>query len=242
MDAVILQGADHLQAGAVADVRQARVAMAAEVALQDSAISGAIEQRAPCFELADALRRFPGVEFGHAPVVEILAAAHGVSEVYPPVVAIVHVGEGRRDAALGHDGVGFAQKRFADDADLRAAGGGFNGGAQAGSACSDHQYVVRVPLEFGHLYDSPIVPDAHGTEADVDVGERHPQQAGPRPFLVVAVEPADPFVELVPDRVLRDLVEHSTDHVPECMTPEYIAAEEDGVYDQHQGPDADAEP
>ena len=33
VDGVILQGADHLETGAVADVRQARVAMAAEVAL-----------------------------------------------------------------------------------------------------------------------------------------------------------------------------------------------------------------
>ena len=38
VDAVILQGADHLQAGAVADVGQARILVAAEVALQDAAV------------------------------------------------------------------------------------------------------------------------------------------------------------------------------------------------------------
>ena len=38
VDAVVLQGADHFQAGAVADVGQARIAMAAEISLQDSAV------------------------------------------------------------------------------------------------------------------------------------------------------------------------------------------------------------
>ena len=122
VDAVILQRADHLQAGAVADVRQPRIAVAAEVALQDSAVVGAIEQRAPCFEFAHAFRRFFGVQFGHAPVVEILAAAHGVGEMDAPVVAIVHIGQCCRDAAFGHHGVRFAEKRFADHADLHAGG------------------------------------------------------------------------------------------------------------------------
>src|SRR5271163_4593913 len=38
MDAVVLQRADHLQAGPVADVGQTGIAMAAEVPLQDLAI------------------------------------------------------------------------------------------------------------------------------------------------------------------------------------------------------------
>src|SRR6185437_14506323 len=42
MDAVVLQGADHLEAGAVADVGQAGVAVAAKVALQNLAILGAV--------------------------------------------------------------------------------------------------------------------------------------------------------------------------------------------------------
>ena len=47
----VLQRADHLQAGAVADVRQPRVAVAAEVALQDAAVLRAVEERAPVLEL-----------------------------------------------------------------------------------------------------------------------------------------------------------------------------------------------
>jgi hypothetical protein len=60
----ILQRADHLEAGAIADVRQARIAVAAEVALVEAAVGRAVEHRAPAFELADRIRRFLGVEFG----------------------------------------------------------------------------------------------------------------------------------------------------------------------------------
>ncbi len=59
VDAVILQRADHFQAGAVADVRQARIAVAAEIALQDSAVLGAVEHGAPGFQLAHAIRALP---------------------------------------------------------------------------------------------------------------------------------------------------------------------------------------
>ncbi len=141
MDAVILQGADHFEAGAVADVRQARIAMAAEIALQNFAVLGAIEHRAPGFQFADARRSFLGVQLGHAPVVEILAAAHGVGEMDAPVIAIVDVAHGRGHAAFGHHGVGFAQQRFGDHADFHAGGGGFDRRAQARAACADHQNV-----------------------------------------------------------------------------------------------------
>ena len=47
VDAVVLQRADHLQAGAIADVRQPRVAVAAEVALEDAAVLGAVEDARP---------------------------------------------------------------------------------------------------------------------------------------------------------------------------------------------------
>jgi hypothetical protein len=52
------------------------------------------------------------VKFGHARVVEILAAAHGVGKMDAPAVAIVHIAHGRRDAAFGHHGVGFAEQRL----------------------------------------------------------------------------------------------------------------------------------
>src|SRR5215470_16518957 len=110
VDTVVLERADHFKAGSVADMGEARIAMSTEVALQDAAIFGAVEERAPGFELADAFGSFFGVQLGHAPVIEILAAAHGVREMDAPVVTIVDVRECGSDAAFGHDGVGFAKE------------------------------------------------------------------------------------------------------------------------------------
>ena len=109
MDAVILQSADHFKAGAIADVGQTGIAMAPEIALENASVLGAIEQRAPGFQFAHTVGRFFGVQFSHAPVVEVLAAAHGVGEMDAPVIAIVDVGEGGGDSAFGHHGVGFAE-------------------------------------------------------------------------------------------------------------------------------------
>ena len=120
MDAVILQRADHLEAGAVADVGEPRIAVAAEVALEDAAVLGAIEDRAPRLELADAVGRFLRVQLRHAPVVDVLAAAHRVGEVDLPVVAVVDVGQRRGDAAFGHHRVRLAEQRLADQADRDA--------------------------------------------------------------------------------------------------------------------------
>jgi hypothetical protein len=142
VDAVLLQRADHLEAGAVADVREARVAVAAEVALQDAAVLRAVEQRAPLLELEDAVGRLLRVELRHAPVVEHLAAAHGVAEVDLPVV-LGHVAQRRGDAALGHDGVRLAEQRLADERGAGAHAPSLDGRAQPGAARADDEDVVR---------------------------------------------------------------------------------------------------
>jgi hypothetical protein len=91
-------------------VGEARVTVTAEVALEDLAVLGAVEQCAPLLELPHAVRRLLGVQLGHAVVVEHLAPAHGVAEVDHPVVLGVDVAHGGGDAALGHDGVGLAEQ------------------------------------------------------------------------------------------------------------------------------------
>ena len=108
MDAVILEGADHLQTGAVAHMRQARIAVAAEVTLEDVAVFGTVKQRAPLLQFANAVGRFLRVQLRHSPMVEILAAAHGVGEMNTPTVAAVNVAHGRGDTAFGHHRVRFA--------------------------------------------------------------------------------------------------------------------------------------
>ena len=150
VDPVILQRADHLEAGAIADVRETRIAVAAEVALEDPAVLGAIEDRAPGLELADAIRRFLRVQLRHAPVVHVLAAAHGVGEVHLPAVAVVDVGERRRHAAFGHDGVRLAEQRLADQADLHAGRRRLDRRAQPGAAGADDENVVFVRFEGRH--------------------------------------------------------------------------------------------
>ncbi len=112
MDAVVLERADHLQAGAVADMRQARIAMPAEISVQDTAVFGAVEHRAPGLQLFDARRCFLGVQLGHAPVIQILPAAHGIGEVDAPVVAVVDVAHRRGHSAFGHHRMGLAEQGF----------------------------------------------------------------------------------------------------------------------------------
>src|SRR5262249_26130673 len=53
VDAVVLQGADQLEAGAVADVGESRVAVPSEVALEDAAVGGAVEDGSPRLQLTD---------------------------------------------------------------------------------------------------------------------------------------------------------------------------------------------
>ena len=141
---VVLQRSDHLETCPIADVGQPRIFVAAEIPLQDSAVFRPVEQGAPRLQLADGLRRFFGVKLRHAPVVEVLSASHRVGEMDGPTVPVVHVREGRRDAAFRHDGVGLAKQRLTDDPDADALGRGFDRGAQAGASGADHQDLVFV--------------------------------------------------------------------------------------------------
>ena len=150
-DDLLLQRADELEAGAVADVREPRVGVAAEVALADLAVGRAVEQRAVGLQLPDAVGRLLGVQLGHAPVVEELAAAHGVAVVHLPVVVGVDVPHRRRAAALGHHGVRLAEQRLGDDRRPLAEQSRLDGGAQPGAARADDDDVVLVDLDvLGH--------------------------------------------------------------------------------------------
>ena len=113
---VVLQCSDHFEAGTIAHVRKARIFVAAKVPLQNSTILRAIEHRAPRLELTHTSWRFLRVQLGHPPIVDVLPAAHRVREMHFPVVAIINIGQRRRDAAFGHDGVRLAEKPFANHA------------------------------------------------------------------------------------------------------------------------------
>ena len=82
----------------------------AESTLQNVSVRGSIEERAPLFQLAHAFRRFLRMNLGHAPVVQKLAAAHRVAKMRAPVIGRIDVSHGRRDAALSHHRVRFAEQ------------------------------------------------------------------------------------------------------------------------------------
>ena len=111
-----------------------------------SPLLGAVEERAPLFEFADAVGRFLGVKLGHAPVVEEFSAAHGVAKMSFPIVGGVDVGHGGGDAAFGHDGVGFSEERFANHADGSALREGFERRTQSRAAGADDKNVVLAGL------------------------------------------------------------------------------------------------
>ena len=146
MHGVLLERADHLEPRPVADVGEARVAVAAEVALRDESVLGPVEEGAPLFQLEHPVGRLHRVQLRHAPVVEHLAAAHRVAEVDLPVVFLPDIAHGRRDAAFGHHGVGLAEERLADQRGLDPAGRGLDGRAQPRAAGADDDDVVLVAL------------------------------------------------------------------------------------------------
>jgi hypothetical protein len=174
-DDLLLQGADQLEARAVADVGQARELVAAEVPLADLALGRAVEQRPVGLELPDPLRRLLRVQLGHPPVVEELAPAHGVAEVDLPVVVRVRVAHRRRDPALGHDRVGLAEQRLADDGDPLAAEPGLDGGPQPGAPGPDDEHVVGVVGDRGLGRRARLV--GHGVLRHRPLGPGHPLDA-----------------------------------------------------------------
>ena len=62
------------------------------------------------------------MKLSHSPVVYILTAPHRVGKMDFPIIAVVHICHRGSHSALGHNGVSFAEQRFADKADRNAAG------------------------------------------------------------------------------------------------------------------------
>ena len=155
MNAVILQRADHLETGAIADVREPRISMPTEVALQNPSVRRAIEQRAPRFELANTIGRFLRVQLRHAPVVEYWPPRMRVGEVHAPVVAIVDVPHRRRRATLGHHRVRFAEQRLAHEPDRDAVRRRLDRRAQSRAARADDEHVVIYSFVFAHSNPGP---------------------------------------------------------------------------------------
>ena len=116
--------------------------MAAKVSLKDLAVFRAIENRSPGFELANAVRRFLCMQLGHAPVVNILSAAHRVGKMHLPIVAVIDVRKRRGHSPLGHHGVRLAKQRFTDQPDLNARRRCLDRSTQTSTTGTYDEYVV----------------------------------------------------------------------------------------------------
>ena len=124
--------------------------MSAEMSLQNFSILCAIENSAPRFEFANAVRRFLRVQLSHAPLIHILTAAHCIGEMHLPVIAFINIGQGRRDSAFGHYGVRFAEKRFANESNPNTCSRRFDSGPQPRTACANDKNVVLESFVVGH--------------------------------------------------------------------------------------------
>ena len=142
VDRVLLERANHFQSGAVAHVGEARITVAAEIALENQSFLGAVEQRAPFFQFQYALGGFLGVDLSHTPVVQQLPAAHGVAKMDFPVVLGVDITHGCGDATFRHDGVSFTEERLADESRSDPLGRRFNSGTETGAAGADDNDVI----------------------------------------------------------------------------------------------------
>src|SRR5580698_11604843 len=91
------------------------------------------------------------------------------------------------------------------------------------------------------LENSPVRPDAHRTETNVDVREAHPEQAEPGEHHMTAVQGRDAVVAGFADGFLRHLIQTPADQVPQGVASEDVGAEQDGIHDHHQRADADSE-
>src|ERR671921_2365505 len=236
-----LHGPDELEPCPVADVAEAAVGMAAEGTLGDPALRRPVEECPPLLELVDPVWGLFGEGLDHPPVIEELAAPHGVDKVLAPGVVGVDVPDRGRDTALGHDGVGLAQQALGDDADRQAVLGRRYRGPETRSSGADDQDVVlarlvcltvsvlSISLQLHHLPQNRQVGyDARLNEPEIYVREQHREQAVPGPLRVPQVQAADAVVQLAPgvsspDTSVAILV--APDEMPQRVAREAVSGE-----------------
>ena len=117
---MVLQSPNQLKTGTVADVSQTGIAVTTEIALENLAILGAVKHGAPGFQFVNPGRGFFGMQFGHAPIIDVLAAAHGIGKMDFPAIPVIHIAHGRGHAALRHDRMCLSEKGFANESNFDA--------------------------------------------------------------------------------------------------------------------------
>ena len=94
--------------------------MAAEPALIDLAVRGAIERETHVLELENGIDRFPGQHFGRVLIHQVVATLDGVEHVPFPVV-FFSVAQSCADSALSGARVRARRVQLADDSDVGLA-------------------------------------------------------------------------------------------------------------------------
>jgi hypothetical protein len=116
MDPMILEGTNHFEARTVTNMCQSRVRVSAEITLVDKPVWSAVHERAPAFQFSHTFRCFLCVQFRHPPSIEIVPTSHRVGKMDFPTVSVINIGKGRSNAPFSHNGMGFPEQRFADQA------------------------------------------------------------------------------------------------------------------------------
>src|SRR5262245_18251027 len=110
MDSLVLQCANHLKTSSIADMYESWIFVSAKVSLKNSSVFGSIKQCSPCIQLTNPIWCFLCMQFGHAPLIEILSAAHRICKMYFPVIAIIHICHCCSYTTFSHHRVCFPQK------------------------------------------------------------------------------------------------------------------------------------
>ncbi len=118
--------------------------VAAEAALVDGAVRGAVERQAHPLQVQDRVDGLLRQDLGGVLVDQVVAALDRVEGVPLPVV-LLDVGEGGGHAALGRAGVGAGGVQLRQDRGA-AALGGLDGRAHARATGADDDRVVLVDL------------------------------------------------------------------------------------------------
>src|SRR6266511_1412491 len=77
---------------------------------------------------------------------------------------------------------------------------------------------VSSVFRCGYLQEAQVMPHAHRTKPDVEIGEGDPEQTHPRPEHVSAIETAHAAVRLLTERRPGKLIDAAADKVPQGMT------------------------
>src|ERR1044071_2679735 len=82
------------------------------------------------------------MELGHAPVVDVLAAPHGIGKMDFPTVTLIHIGQSSSDTSFSHDGMSFSEQALANKTDGNARSGSLDGARRPRRRGADDQDVM----------------------------------------------------------------------------------------------------